>query len=226
LRSTRSICAVAASMSDFFLVCAAFNGSSATWSQCARDEVVSFELLETQSWTCPDGAPSASALPAHAGIAGALPAGVAAAEVRVPFPRGAATFVRSGSGRIEPTATPAAPAITNTVILRTTNPAQLMPASDSAARDFKDRSKGLTNNYGISLHDQNCLDRKKDPPKPAAEKGWTCCPLPDASRPTPAGQDTESPTIRPLTKPARRRHPLTANRRAIATTVAVTKNQR
>ena len=109
-------------MSDFFLVCAAFNGSSATWSQCARDQVVSFELLETQSWTCPDGAPSASALPAHAGIAGALPAGVAAAEVRVPFPRGAATFVRSGSGRIEPTATPAAPAITNTVILRTTNP--------------------------------------------------------------------------------------------------------
>jgi len=52
------------------------------------------------------------------------------------FPRGVATFVRPGGGRIEPTATPAAPATTNTVILRTTNPAQLMTASDSAARDF------------------------------------------------------------------------------------------
>src|SRR5215467_9461634 len=52
------------------------------------------------------------------------------------FPGGVATFVRPGGGRIEPTATPAAPATTNTVILRTTNPAQLMTASDSAARDF------------------------------------------------------------------------------------------
>ena len=52
------------------------------------------------------------------------------------FPRGVATFVRPGGGRIEPTATPAAPATTNTVILRTTNPAQLMTSSYSAARDF------------------------------------------------------------------------------------------
>ena len=70
LRNTRSICAVAASMSDLFPVCAAFNSSSAAWSQCAHDEVVSFELLETQSWTCRDGVPSASALPAHAGDEG------------------------------------------------------------------------------------------------------------------------------------------------------------
>jgi hypothetical protein len=132
-------------MSDVFLVCAAFNSSSVAWSQRSRDEVVSFELLETQSWPRRDGAPGASALPAHAGMAGALRAGVAAADVRVPFPRGVATFVRPG--RIEPTATPAAPATTNTVILRTTNPAQLMTASDSAARDF--RSKCLTNNYGM-----------------------------------------------------------------------------
>ena len=136
-------------MSDLFLVCAAFNSSSVAWSQRTRDEVGSFELLETQSWPCRDGAPGASALPAHAGMAGALPPGVAAADVRVPFPRGVATFVRPGSGRIEPTATPAAPATTNTVILRTTNPAQLMTASDSAARDCKDRSKCLRNNYGM-----------------------------------------------------------------------------
>jgi hypothetical protein len=46
MRSTRSICSVTPSMSNFFLVCAAFNSSSAAGS---HDEVVSFELLETQS---------------------------------------------------------------------------------------------------------------------------------------------------------------------------------
>jgi hypothetical protein len=95
-------------MPDLFLVCAAFNNSSVAWSQRTRDEVASFEPLETQSWPCRDGAPGA--LPVYAGMAGALPAGVAAADVWVPFPGGVATFVRPGGGRIEPTATPAVPA--------------------------------------------------------------------------------------------------------------------
>jgi hypothetical protein len=43
-----------------------------------------------------------------------------AADVRALFPRGGATFVLPGSGRMQPTATPAAPATTSTVILRTT----------------------------------------------------------------------------------------------------------
>jgi hypothetical protein len=136
-------------MSDFFLVCAAFNSSWAAWSQCAHDEVVSFELLETQSWSCRDAAPNPSALLAHAGMAEALAANVTAADVRASFSRDVATFVRPGSGRIEPRTTPAAPATTNTVILPTTNPAQLMTASDPAASDFNDRSKCLTNNYGM-----------------------------------------------------------------------------
>jgi hypothetical protein len=83
-------------------------------------------------------------------MAGALAATVTAADVRASFPRDVATFVRPGSGRIEPTTTPAAPTPTNTVILRTTNPAQLMTASDSAASDFNDRCKCLTNNYGMT----------------------------------------------------------------------------
>jgi len=138
---------------------------------------VSFELLEAQPRACRvdlDAAPSASALPAHAGTAGALANGVAAANVW-PFPRGVATFVRPGSGRIEPIARPAAPANTNTVILRTTSPAQLMAGYDSTARDLKDRSKRLTNNYGIRRykikllckaivsHDpSNATDRSRD----------------------------------------------------------------
>jgi hypothetical protein len=47
-----------------------------------------FELLEAQPWTClvdRGGAPSASALPARAGMAGALAATVAAADVWAPF---------------------------------------------------------------------------------------------------------------------------------------------
>ena len=134
-------------------------------------------MLEAQPRACRvdlDAAPSASALPAHAGMAGALANGVAAANVW-PFPRGVATFVRPGSGRIEPIARPAAPANTNTVILRTTSPAQLMAGYDSRARDLKDRSKRLTNNYGmrrykikllykaIVSHDpSNATDRSRD----------------------------------------------------------------
>ena len=137
-------------MSDFFLLCAAFNNSSAAWSQCSRDEVVSLESLAARPGTCRvdrDDATSASASLAHTGMPVPLFAG--AADVWAPFPKGVATFVRPGSGRIEPTATPATPASTNTVILRTTSPAQLMAVSDSAARNFKDRRKCLTNDYGM-----------------------------------------------------------------------------
>ena len=146
-------------MSDFFLVCAAFN--SAAWSQCGDDEVVSFELLEDEPWARRvdlGGVPSAFASPAHSGTAGALAVGVAAADVQAPFPRGVATFVRPGNGRIEPTATPEAPAITNTVILRITSPAY-DSASDSAAPDFKDRSKCLTTNYGTCWCTINSMAR-------------------------------------------------------------------
>ena len=122
---------------------------------------MSFELLEARPGACRadlDAAPSASALPAHVGMAAALANGVAAANVRPP-PRGVATFVRPGSGRREPIARPAAPANTNTVILRTTSPAQLMAAYDSAARDLEDRSKRLTNDYGMRRYTIKLLYR-------------------------------------------------------------------
>jgi hypothetical protein len=88
------------------------------------DEAVSLELVEAEPWACPvdlDGARSASGLPPRAGIAWALAAGATAADTRAPLPRGAATLVRPGSGRMEPTAIPATPAAINTVILRTTS---------------------------------------------------------------------------------------------------------
>ena len=62
-----------------------------------------------------------------------MAAGMAAVDTTVPFPRDAAKLVLPGSGSIEPTAIPAAPATTNAVILRTASDYRVMAASDSPA---------------------------------------------------------------------------------------------